>query len=683
MPAKQRLAVGFLLGCCLLMLAAGPLFSGAGAWTPTGPYGGLIRCLAVDPSTPSTLYAGAAKGVYKTTDGGGTWRAVFTSQHDLDISSIAIDPSSPSTVYAGSSNGGILKSTDDCMTWTWLDSVMGKWGCMAVLSLAFDPFSPGTLYAGIMPVWVSDLPDVGVYKTTDGGTTWIPAGGGLENMAIHALVFDPAVPGTIYAAGYGYWNGRVYKTTDGGDHWVAMDAGLPGGWGWIVTLGIDPASPSILYAGTEGNGVYKTVNGGLTWSVTGLQEPYSISSLAVEPSDPKTLYAGTLDPSEEEKGIVLKSTDGGQTWRPAYFGLAGMTPYALAVDPLAPSIVYAGAGGGEYSDLGGVFKTTNGGSSWDAANWGINEIEITALAASPSSPLIAYAGTRIGVYKTDDGGATWSPSGMGDAQIYALSVDPEAPAVVWAATSQGVLKSIDGGKIWNPNYYNGAPLRAQKLAIAAVDPDTVYAAASGSKWKQGGVFKTTDGGETWNDAGMSQYIRGIAAFSVDPSDASTVYVNTYPTDDRASCILYKTTDGGTTWASANGNLTDLLAHALVIDPSDPAVLYAATRGAVFKSKDGGAIWGATGLAGYGYYGVYSLIMDPSDPAILFAGVEENGVLMTKDGGASWYPLPEGLPFRNPSALALLPSDPPTLLAATDRGVWSLTLSGHTRPLGHP
>jgi photosystem II stability/assembly factor-like uncharacterized protein len=335
--------------------------------------------------------------------------------------------------------------------------------------------------------------------------------------------------------------------------------------------------------------------------------------------------------------------------------------------------------------MGGAYKSTDAGVEWRAINEGINEKPVIALATDASSPLLAYAGTPAGIYKTTDGGASWIASGFADARVPSVAIDPSNASIVWAATSKGIFKSVDAGSTWMPTNFQGNPSSLELLAIAPSYSSTVYAALHGSRHWPCSIHKTTDAGETWSDTGMSYYQTIIDALIVDPSSSLTVYASTYPSNysSRSGAVVYKTTDGGATWASANGNLTDLMAFALAIDPRSPSTLYAATWGNVFKSSNGGQIWGATGLADYGDHAVRSLIVHPSDPGTLFAGLDGIGVLMTDDGARTWRALPAGPPFGYAGPLAVLACYPSRVLVGTWRGVWSLALSAHTRPVERP
>jgi len=305
---------------------------GSNVWTSIGP-GGSIRALAIDPATPTTLYAGVSGGgVFKSTNGGESWSAINTGL-DPYVEALAIDPATPTTLYAGTYSGGVFKSTNGGKHWS---AVNAGLTCLYVLALAVDPATPTTLYAGTY--------GGGVCKTTDRGESWSAVNAGLTNLDVSALAIDPVTPTTLYA---GTNVGGVCRTTDGGESWSAVNTGLTDLC--VHALVIDPATPTTLYAGTYGVGdVFKSTDGGESWSVgsTCLSE---VNALLIDPATPTTLYVGTF-------AGVCKSTDGGESWSAINTGLTDLDVLALAIDPATPTTLYAGTNGGVFKsiDVGGL-----------------------------------------------------------------------------------------------------------------------------------------------------------------------------------------------------------------------------------------------------------------------------------------------------------------------------------------
>ncbi|MEW6270673.1 MAG: hypothetical protein AB1689_15430 [Thermodesulfobacteriota bacterium] len=320
-----------LAACCsLVLLWAGA--ASAGTWTSNGPIGGYGYAIAVDPTTPTTVFAGVhGGGVFKSTDGGDTWSAVndgITSPGSWTVQAIGIDPVTPSRVYAAVGAG-----------------------------------SSG-----------------GVFRTTDGGASWSPVSTGDVPLLIGALVVDPANPAIVYAGGFG----GVARSTTGGGGWTLVNNGLIP---MVTALVIDPSAPGTLYAGTDPlqgpfTGVFRTTNGGGLWTPVNAGLPavaeMGVQALAIDPSAPATLYVAL------ENAGVYKTLDAGASWFPATAGITTLDVRSIVVDPDFPEIVLAATAGG------GVFVTTDGGASWSPSNAGLYNPFVRALAIEPGR---VYAGT--------------------------------------------------------------------------------------------------------------------------------------------------------------------------------------------------------------------------------------------------------------------------------------------------
>ena len=268
----------------------------AGAtWTPTGNGpGGFPLAIAVDPTSPQTVYvASAPAGVYKSTNGGASWTPSSSGLTELDIAALAIDPRTPATLYAGiagTDNAGMFKSTDAGATWRLANT--GFPGVSLVEAIPIDPQNPSTLYAAV--------DSFGVFKSTNGGASWtfttqsIPGVGAIQTLAMH-----PTRPTTLYAA-YAQWTAAgnldvtIHQTTDGAATWSLLSRGL-GQW-YPTQIVFHPADPRIMYVGSQGGGVQQSADGGVTWTpiLDGLANRFAISLLVLPGSQP-VLLAGTLD----------------------------------------------------------------------------------------------------------------------------------------------------------------------------------------------------------------------------------------------------------------------------------------------------------------------------------------------------------------------------------------------------
>jgi photosystem II stability/assembly factor-like uncharacterized protein len=341
--------------------------------------------------------------------------------------------------------------------WTSLGPDLGT-GPIEVVAISTAP--PETLYiVGRVYVFVgTEFPgDVSVVlKSTDAGDTWNSVDTGLpDGIDINAITIAPGAPDVVYvAAGMCSCNGTcsrfcqangVFKSTNGGGSWSAANAGLPGSP--VKVLAVDSAVPLTVYAGTD-DGLFKSSDGGGTWngSSTGLPDN-PVQALGVDSTTAGRLYAATGgqhtgcdDTGECQVGLsypdVFKSTDDGDTWHQADQGLPTLGisfSWLLAVAPNGPGTVYVGTGSG-------VFGSTDAGSTWHAAaNVGLPSSYSFRLAVDPHTPGVLYAGAT-GVFKSTNGGDTWTPLGdeLADTHVNELAADPGTPGLLYAGTSLGV-----------------------------------------------------------------------------------------------------------------------------------------------------------------------------------------------------------------------------------------------------
>ena len=279
----------------------------------------------------------------------------------------------------------------------------------AVLSLAINFVNPNTLYAVAQRIGGCAFSDKLLFKTTDGGASWDNrVSPDRSGCVLSRLVMDPTDPNTLYAGesdwlDAGYW---LLKSTDGGSTWKTI-------WDWtrglesaLSALVIDPGNPSVLYAGTDDayfytpgpGGLFKSLDGGVNWSKTSLGN-VAISALAMDPNDSSTLYAATEAFFTKPKGFrgLFKSTNAGESWVPIGRGLedvitSRLRMTALAIDPTNSNIIYAATAGG------GVFRTSDGGVSWSPFNDDLGNFDVRVLAFAKGDAKTLYAGTGSGVF---------------------------------------------------------------------------------------------------------------------------------------------------------------------------------------------------------------------------------------------------------------------------------------------
>jgi len=309
----------------------------SGVWQPILDLPRQINALVVDPNDLQIMYAGtgssgAGSGVFKSEDAGLTWQKASSGLPSEDVRALGFSRTDPATLYATVGHrGDVFASTDGAQSWTRLGNYELS-GFHARLSVA--PSDPNVLFV---------TEDVrGVYRSLDGGRTWVEVGEGLprdQNDAVKAqsLAIDPADANVVYlGTGWGSFNGNgVYKSTDGGETWAPANRGMMD-YG-ITALAVNPADSQVVYAGANGSELFKSSDGGETWTdltdrlpiEQGAQQP--IRDIAIDPRAPDTVYL------LHERAGVLVSTDGGDKWH--LLGKPGETEYpsftvmAVVVDP--------------------------------------------------------------------------------------------------------------------------------------------------------------------------------------------------------------------------------------------------------------------------------------------------------------------------------------------------------------
>ncbi len=603
---------------------------------PLNAYG--IGAIAVAPSNANVIYIGTGEsdirqdfapgdGVYKSTDAGKTWH--YAGLRDTRMTtSLVVDPRNPNVVYASSmghvfkphAQRGVFKTTDGGKTWKKVLYVNADTGSAQVV---MDERHPDVLYASMwqaqrMP-WglTSGGPGSALYKTVDGGAHWtkISSHPGFAKDLLGKMGISVAQsnPNVVYAIVQAH-DGGVFRSDDAGATWkrVNSDMKLRQRAFYYMAITADPTNWKVAYA-PQVDGVFKTTDGGRTWEA--LTPPGDHHIIWINPHNPKILLEG-------DDGGATVSVDGGKTWSTELNQPTGQY-YHVALDSQFPFHVYGaaqdeGAFEGPSASNEGLTQ-----SVWHNVAFG----ESTFVAPQPDDPGTTYGSgyysylarlnTPTGELKNVSpwpkymSGASAGETKYRFGWTHPIFFSPANPKELFVA-SQVVFKSDDYGETWqivSPDLArndkrtevpSGGPIDLDQsnaetfpdisaLAVSPLSADVMWAGSA-----DGLVHVTTDAGAHWKLVTPPQLRQWAQISSIEPShaDKGTAYLtaNRYMWDDFRPYV-YKTTDYGAHWTRISSGLSnDQFVFAIRQDPREPQLLFAGTRSTVYVSYDGGGMW---------------------------------------------------------------------------------------------
>ena len=636
-----------------------------------GPHniGGRTLDVQFNPLNPNTIFAGAASGgLWKSYTGGvgvSVWQQVSTGFPVLGVSSIAIVPNDSNTIYIGtgevynyqnsyggltvrvtrgSYGMGILKTTDYGLSWT--KSLDWSYNTeRAIQKVRIDPNNYNIIWAATTE---------GTYKSTDAGQTWNQ----VHNVLMATdIAINPANSNIVFEAcgNLGSTGNGIYRTTDGGTLWTKLTSGLPSSYGGKALLTIYQANPQIIFAsignGSEtgaGTWLCKSTNGGDNWSIINTDDYSTYQGwyshwVGVNPIDQNQILTGGID--------VFKSTNGGSTlvqksyWYLWYFGVTppggpeGPPDYvhadqhSITYHPNNPSIIYLGTDGG-------VFRTTDGGETFSGCNGGYQTTQFySQFASSFTSGDIGIGGLQDNATAIYLGTDAWKRVLGGDG--CAAGINSNNQNIMYGTYQYLALqRSSNLGDNWNgiqPPNSSSAGFYAP-FVVCRSNPNILYA---GSNY----VHKSTNQGSTWTTVNGGQTLDGNPLLVLTASNYSTdiIYAATSPISTRAH--IFVTFNGGTSWNNITGILPDRYITDIAISPSNASIIYVTISGFgsshLFKSTDAGQNWINIGSS-LPDAPAYSVIVDPLDENNVFFG-NDITVYASSDAGNSWFEYSAGLP----------------------------------------
>ncbi len=594
------LALLSLTAFCSTVAAQSPVLSGEMRWRAIGPVrAGRARALAGVPTQPNVFYVGFDNGgVWRSTDYGSTWVPLFDDQPTGSIGAIAVAPSNQDIIYVGSGAGiirpdlatgdGVYKSTDAGKTWTHL----GLRETAMIANIAVDPTNPDRLFIAALGHPYGPNVERGIFRSLDGGKTFEKVLYKDEYTSGNDVAIDPSDPNTIYA---GLW--QQQQSFREGDEF-----------------------------GGAGNGIFKSTDGGTTWThlTDGLPDAIE-ANIAIAPSDPDVVYAmvagvppaGSNVQARPTTGIVnfYKSTDKGAHWQLA----ADTTARPLDQRPLER------IGGGD----------------------------LATLAVDPKDPNVVYS-TTIVLWRTEDAGKTWSAvrGAPGGDDYQKTWINPLDPDILLVVSDQGAVVSANRGASWS-NWYTQSTAAMYHVSIDDAFP---YRVCGGQQDSGSGCVdsRSMDGEITfhdWHPVNIQEY--GIAA--PDPRDPDMVYGSA-----RTNVSLYnrktgQTTNVGPSQAQRGTDFNrNVRTMPIIWSPVDHTTLYY-TSNAVWKSTDHAHGWTrispdlaratwevpatagkyATSVTPTPLGAITALSPSPKSLSVIWAGTDDGTIQVTMDGGAKW------------------------------------------------
>ena len=402
------------------------------------------------------------------------------------------------------------------------------------MSSAFSQSIPTAIYTYFLPLVHNGEPvPVG------------PVGGTFTSFAI-----DPGQNDNIYAGHYG---SGVYKSFDQGTTWYRKSAGL--GNLTIQSLATHPTSSSFVYAGTYGGGIYKSTNGGESWQASngGVLNNHIIYDIEIDPSNPQRIFVVSRI-KDSLVGYLARSINGGLNWTILLTGSSFSTPdyfYDVDVDPNNSNIVYLTAH--EH----GFYKSVNGGVTFNPINVGVADLSARSFAVDTAYTGLVYGGVwhGDGVYRTWNGGVSWSWSGVGlpiDVEVYRVYLDPfgrQQKRVFSCTYGNGLYSSDDFAASWVPRGLAGQ--RLYDFVIADGIPQRWYAATENN-----GIFRSSSYGSNWNSIMADLRLTAITGLVEMPGDPESLVGAVYGQG------VFRVSDSGVNWAPMNEGLTSLDVAAL-------------------------------------------------------------------------------------------------------------------------
>lgn len=688
-------------------------------WVSEGPgnIGGRFNTLAMSPVDTNTIYAGAANGgIFKTTDGGTTWNPIFDDQAYLAIGALTIDPNNANVIYAGTGDrnfgggshlgNGIYKSTDQGITWT----QSGLTDASIVTDIVIDPSNSQRIFAGTLGnVFVKDN-NRGVYKSLDGGSTWENVFHVSDSSGVIELLMHPANSDILYASVQNRIrtdvnstvvgpDAGIYKTIDGGNTWSELSTGLPTGDQCRIGLAMSPANPDVIYAcytdtSLDVLDVYTSINAGNSWTSMDVHN----AGLPDEVQGGFGWYFGEIyqNPYNNNQLIIpgvdmYTTVDHGASW---YANVPPWYTYEVHADKHA--ILFLDSLSYIIATDGGLYKTTDNGVNWTD----IENIPVTQFYHIDVDPL------NPGIY---GGGAQDNGSMQGNENIYNSwvrlfggdgfrikfsEIDEDAR---FYQTQRGGLRYVNLATSDNinlkPDFESPDRVNWDMPYYVNEEEELLFTGTSKVHLMEGmpyGGYDTISGDLT--RVGLGNYLGKLSWHTITEIDQPTTDLNTLfvGTSDG---LVWRGERAGQQWNWTNitGILPERYVTAIRVSPNDSETIYVGLSGYksnenesyLYKSTDNGNTW--VDISG----NLPDIVVNDILPIktitedVLFAALD-GGVYYTEDGGNNWSYVGDNLPLVTFSELDIDRVNEKLIAGTYSRSMYSYDISwvfANSEPFG--
>jgi photosystem II stability/assembly factor-like uncharacterized protein len=680
--------------------------------------GGRVDDIAVLESNPAVFYVGTATGgLWKTVNNGTTWTVHFDDLDDVvSIGDIAIPPNDANTVWVGSGENnnrqsgswgnGVYKSTDGGETW----KHMGLSTSKHIARIIVDPVDHDIVYVAALGSLWGRGGERGVYKTTDGGLTWSRVLHVDDDTGATELVMDPSNNKVLYAATYqrrratwgfngGGLGSAMWKSSDAGRTWTKLTNGVPTGPLGRIGMDVYRSNPNILYARIEHekeSGTYRSDDAGLTWRKMSNVNPRPMyfSQVRIDPNNDLRIYV---------LGVQIHiSDDGGKTF--IENGALHSDHHAMWINPKNSNHIIDGTDGG-------IGISWDKGATWEAV-YNMDLGQFYHITYDMETPYNVCGGLQDN-YTWCGPSAVRSRTGIANDQWFQIhggdgfeaQIDPKNPRIIYAESQDGNISRID--KVSNERKsIRPLPARGEApyrwnwntpILMSPHNPETIYVAANF-------VFKSTDRGQSWtkispdltsatnrdelplmgitgkeitiarND-GVQSY-GNIVQLVESPKNAGVLYAGT---DDGK---VHMTRDGGKTWTDITTRFPGVPKNAyvsrLTASAHDVSVVYATFDNHraddygtfIYASVDGGNNFRSIGEGIPKGHTITAMAEDPTNPSVLYSG-SEFGLFVSPDRGGRWTRIKSNLPTVPIHEIVIHPRDNDLIVATHGRSIWIL------------